>query len=697
MAFSVEMNGTPAASVLMYVAGGPASGSSPTDAPVTAFTAINSASVTVYGTWVNSTQFGNGAGLAAQYVNVDLNAAAGYNITGEQAVTVWAGFGSSLYFPHWCKKGGLVNFAFTLTDNTGATLAFSRVQKCYGSNNAGVPKWNKVRAPLPKSTGFNFANVSMLQVAVTNYGSDLRYTRVYLSDLEAVPPPLPTATQPNYGQVYDLGHVAGSARAPCSVQAQLSGTSTQTRTFSIAGAGQWTCPAGVTSVNVYAVGGGGGGGYGTSAAAGGAGGGGTSTVTSVAVTAGNVYSLVAGFPGQPGTTGHNAGGAGGASSFTGDSVTVTAPGGAGSAGGSSTAGGAGGAAGAGGFAGGTGGAGTTGTGGGGGGSSGGSAAAGNTGQTGTAGGAGGAAVTGGGAGGHGATLSSIGGTGAQPGGGAGGGYGTSHPPGNWGSAGYVVLTYAGPGAMETLVAHRPGFYASPELVPFVPIPAGDIPNGATQYPVPQYTPGVNARFGTPTTGTFSVVAVPWSWSGGGTSTSARTVTVTVTQYEQVGGANYTASVAASIIPNNLPQLSNPNARTGFARLGEITLPPNLLPSDNTDCYFTVSITSSNTSDRFQDILFLDTMGSTVIVESPTAYQQMFIDEPDINASLGNVLGTLYDRADAVSVMDRATISGGPLDVDPYGNRSLLIYSMEGNPLVEVTYFPRYFLERPNVA
>jgi Type VI secretion system/phage-baseplate injector OB domain len=96
------------------------------------------------------------------------------------------------------------------------------------------------------------------------------------------------------------------------------------------GTGHWTCPAGVTSVSVQCWGGGGGalnyaGGY-TPGGRGGGGGGEYAEELTLAVTPGNNYAYTVGAAGTGGTTGS----AGGTTTFAGDSVTVTAHGGAGS-------------------------------------------------------------------------------------------------------------------------------------------------------------------------------------------------------------------------------------------------------------------------------------------------------------------------------------------------------------------------------
>ena len=62
--------------------------------------------------------------------------------------------------------------------------------------------------------------------------------------------------------------------------------------------------------------------------------------------------------------------------------------------------------------------------------------------------------------------------------------------------------------------------------------------------------------------------------------------------------------------------------------------------------------------------------------------------------LGNVLGSKFDRTDAVSVLAYATVSGPPLTVDPAGNQALLVYSADGlAPSAELTFFPSWMIDR----
>jgi hypothetical protein len=225
------------------------------------------------------------------------------------------------------------------------------------------------------------------------------------------------------------------------------------------------------------------------------------------------------------------------------------------------------------------------------------------------------------------------------------------------------------------------------LVPFVSPSPADPADGSIEYPVASLVPGVNARFA----GTYTIVASVWAWH---TTNVARTLTVRVTQNEQPGGAAYTSSVAVSVRPDTLTQASGTNASFGpLVIVGELTLPVQELPQDNKNAYFTVAVTSTDTADQFQDVLFLDSTGSTVLIISPTVYAQMFVDAPNADRDLGLVMGSLYDRDDAVSIMDRAVITGGPVSVDPHGNAGLLVYAAEGAPNTQLTFWPAWWLDR----
>ena len=191
---------------------------------------------------------------------------------------------------------------------------------------------------------------------------------------------------------------------------------------------------------------------------------------------------------------------------------------------------------------------------------------------------------------------------------------------------------------------------------------------------------LNARFD----GTYSLLLAAAAWNN---PTAARTITVTICQYEQAGGTMISKTVSRTLTPSS--EITN-----GVVNMGVVTLPDKALPPDNTAAYFTVTITDTNTSDDFSDLMFLDTMGSTVIINSSVAYGSFYFDEP-ARPDLGRILGSQFDRSDAVSVLDQIlSISGPPLMVDPEGNQSLFVWSLDGGaPTAFCAYSPRWRVDR----
>jgi len=120
-----------------------------------------------------------------------------------------------------------------------------------------------------------------------------------------------------------------------------------------------------------------------------------------------------------------------------------------------------------------------------------------------------------------------------------------------------------------------------------------------------------------------------------------------------------------------------------------------IPDDNTSAYFTVNVNGTNANDRYLDLLFLDTDGQLVYVNigDGNSYVSYFLDAPTASQDLGLLSGTDFDRSSAVSVAQYAIISGGPLMASP-GNNALLVYAVEGQPALQVTYQPRYWVDDP---
>ena len=513
-------------------------------------------------------------------------------------------------------------------------------------------------------------------------------------------------------------------------------------TFS--GGSGWQAPAGVTQVYAETWGSGGSGANGSASNNGGGGGGGEYAAGFINVTPGNFYAYTVAAGGAL-VNGNGINGNNGASSvFTGDSGTITAHGGgagistSGSGGqgspGSGSAspvhfnGGTGGSAspysGSGGSSAGPGSAGNAGngygsatpapTGGGAGGA--GSGANSNPGTAGTAPGGGGGgtyqpsvntgagaagqvrltypggaptsagapAVTGGGAGGAGGpSANTPGSAGSQPGGGGGGADSTgTAEAGGAGGAGNLKITPYSSAAFKSLIVHRPPLGAPKTFQPLVSVGnGGDAPDGTHQYSVPQPLAGVNADFG----GTYTVYLIASSLSGSGN----RTVYVTVTQYEYAGGPSYSVST--------LPVTVTPSQVTnGILTAGVLTLPVKAVAADNAGGYYSVSVTDTNTSDRFYDCIFLDTMGQTVVIsESGSGYVTYYLDAPDPNLDLGLIMGSSSGRPNAISVFDACTISGGAMAIEPAdGENTLFAYSADAQaPAISLAYFPAWFFDR----
>ena len=287
---------------------------------------------------------------------------------------------------------------------------------------------------------------------------------------------------------------------------------------------------------------------------------------------------------------------------------------------------------------------------------------------------------GGGAGGAGgATAGTAGSAGSQPGGGGGGGNSSgATEAGGFGGNGQITITPYQYGAFATLLLHRPGLLAPPSLNPLVVI--GGVP-GATEYPVASLVSGVNAQFN----GTYTVLL---AFSSFNTPSAARTISVTVNQYEASGGTKWsTTTTSLTITPNS--QVIN-----GLVVAGNLTLPYKAVPKDNSQCYYTVQVTDSNTSDAVYDVLFLDNNGQTALInEGTSGYKTYGIDEPDSKYDLGLHWGSQSDRTQAISVSDAlAALGGGPLTLEP-GDNKLLAWSLAGTPSLAVSLFPRWFHQR----
>ncbi len=515
--------------------------------------------------------------------------------------------------------------------------------------------------------------------------------------------------------------------------------------YSGSGSG-WLCPPGVLQVYAETWGSAGSGATGGGTGNGGGGGAGEYAAAYLNTTPGLYYSFVVPAGGAAQTSAGSNGNPGASASFTGDNGTVTGHGGgaglfetrsdgSGSAGSGSSAavhfpGGAGGSAfpysGSGGSSAGPAAAGNAGngygnatpapTGGGPGGA--GSGATGSNGTAGTAPGGGGggtyssatsgagangqvrltypvglgaptangaAAVPGGGAGGAGGgSANTAGSAGSQPGGAGGGGCSTgTAEAGGAGAAGNLKITPYSSQPFKTLIVHRPPLGALKTFQPLVSVGGGsDAPDGTHQYSMPQPVTGVNADFG----GTYTLYLIASAWNGSG----QRTIYVTVTQYEYAGGPSYPVST--------LPVTVTPaQVVNGILTAGVLTLPPKQVAADNAGGYYSASVTDTNTADRFYDLIFLDTMGQTVVINEPgSGYINYYLDAPEPNLDLGLIMGSNQGRPSAISVFDACqAISGGAMAIEPAdGENQLFAYSADGvAPNISVSYYASWFFDR----
>ena len=302
---------------------------------------------------------------------------------------------------------------------------------------------------------------------------------------------------------------------------------------------------------------------------------------------------------------------------------------------------------------------------------------------------GGPGYTGGGKGGQGAAPPPQTGNGASyPGGGGGGCLGVSGTPyeGGQGAPGALRLTWTPPlQTFNTLIVHSLGANADPNVNPCTPIPITDTPNN-TEYLVPSLNGIMNATFNS----TYTVLLSNFVWNSA-TSSTPRHITVTINQYEYPGGPKASVQVARAVTPAT-------DSVNGLLSMGEVTLPVKDYLKHNDQSYFTVSINDTDSSDRFMDVLMLDTLGQTTLINIDPGqpgygqYINYFIDEATSDRDLGFVGASFQERQHQVSVLDYAQISGGQLYVGP-GDNLFFVYSPAGAPNLALQYAPRWYLDR----
>lgn len=250
----------------------------------------------------------------------------------------------------------------------------------------------------------------------------------------------------------------------------------------------------------------------------------------------------------------------------------------------------------------------------------------------------------------------------------------------------VRLTWQPPlQPFNDLILHRPGQGAKRTLCPIVTIPPNDPPDNR-EYSVPSLVAGRNAEFW----GTYTVLVVANSWNAATFSTSRR-LSVTVNQYEYTNGPACSVQATTIITPAN-------DIVNGYVDMGPLTLPIKDYDESNDQVYYTVSVHDTDQGDSFQDVLFLDTTGQTVLCNiapgtaGDSRYSTFYIDEPTFDRGMGQVLGSGHGREEAISVLDMTLATGGPLYLDG-GENLLLAYSTSGAPDIGVEYLPRWYSDR----
>lgn len=594
------------------------------------------------------------------------------DITGRTALGVWAGFGSDEYGLY--SGSQQITFSWTLTDAHGVSVSFGTTTGCTVAATGAAPAWNLVVTSIPQLPSFDFTLVAGYSVSIYNFSSggnlSLESIDAYLDDLTAQAPTFGSSPGTR-GTVYTLFRPAGTSHAAMNLQLELPPVTLPT-VVTLTGSSSWTATAAEADVAAQGAGGAGaaltGSGHGA-----GSGSGAFAREPSMAFTIGNAYTYSVGAGGTSGASPAP----GGSTTMAGDDTELVAAGGSSPAENSST-GALGGPAGTNtiAYAGGNGANGST-TGGG-------------AGAPATSAGPGASATSatgagsGGEKGGNGASGNANGSAGTGAGAGSGGANSTSSakttPAGN---AGALTVTYNSTAlpTFAAVLAHRPGISAPQTLNPLLSVGnGGDTPNGGTEYLVQSLVAGLNARFGS----TYSIMLIAASFGSPG---SATTVTVQVNQHEFSGGAVASQSVSRTFTPAT-------DAINGMVVIGEITLPVKDLADDNTQAYFGVTVASTNTSDRYLDLLALDVLGQLCWINTTTgSYSTYWIDAPLVDRDQGRVLGSPSDRTEATSVLDSTFVSGGPIVVDSGESAGvILVYSPSGAPALTASYNAAFYLD-----
>jgi hypothetical protein len=297
------------------------------------------------------------------------------------------------------------------------------------------------------------------------------------------------------------------------------------------------------------------------------------------------------------------------------------------------------------------------------------------------------AVYDGGPGGDGGGSGNAGSTPTSGPGGGGGGGAPNNQVGAAGANGKVRLTYGATGLLplQSLLVHSPGRDEPDAFNPLCPVGNGsDVPNGATEYQIPDLG-NLNARYDG--TYTMYLVASVFNTPGGN-----HNLTVQLRQYPYSGGA----AVTQNVVRNSLTPNTDLLGTLTYVDMGPVTLPLADIPPGSLQPYFALTVTSSNTADRFLDVLLISTQGSLAFlnVGGASVFNNIWLDQPDSSRDLGRFLGSNADRDQSVSALQYVErFSGGPLAVYPDGNNRLFVYSAQGAPGLSAFYPPQWWTER----
>jgi hypothetical protein len=228
-----------------------------------------------------------------------------------------------------------------------------------------------------------------------------------------------------------------------------------------------------------------------------------------------------------------------------------------------------------------------------------------------------------------------------------------------------------------MLVHRPPSDADLAFTPLVPLSITQVPDGTLQaFPIVN-----DAQYGFRFNGTYTICVNFSTWG----ASSTRTLTVYLRQwYNDFGttGATYSDKTITATVDKTTGRLQV---------VSQVSLPLISGAKDNGATSWAVGITSTDTTDRISEIMFLDTRGETLIMHSLRGIAGMWVDEPDtINDPydlIGKVIGGT-SRTTALSLSSTSSLPYRPLSLEP-GDNQLLLFSPDGAPQGTATVNPRW--------